>query len=221
MPTGRVQIARPDAQGAPFPIRSQEWGNVLWDQSVNCFADPTDRNAQWPAPHEGALCYLESTARLYVFTSGTWRYVQVEAQPRGIIASGPQVSAPAASSVVTTNNVIGGASSWLTTGTSVITIPPGAGGLYQVQLVVRYMSPTVQAVSFAVEIGPGADRATMVLGGLVPSGNPITYLHGSWLRQCNDADNFRVWYVGNAMTGGHATVQRFSFMRVGDQLAST
>jgi hypothetical protein len=70
MPTkGRVQVAPGQV------IQSSQWGNPLWDQSVQCFASAADRATQYPAPHEGSLSFLADTSRLDKFTGGAWAAV--------------------------------------------------------------------------------------------------------------------------------------------------
>jgi hypothetical protein len=213
---GRIQIPPPSDPGAPFPLRSQEWGNVLWDQSVNVFADPAERTAQWALPHEGAMSYLLSTQQVSVFANGAWRLVSIEPiRPRGIIVQGPSVAAPAINSVLTINNVISGPA-WLANNT--VTLPPGTAGLYLINLTVRYQSPTVAAISAELRNAANVTHA-LVVGGLVNPGNPNNYLSGSWLRQCADGDTFRVVHTGNPPTSGNASVHHLSLVRVGDSLA--
>lgn len=55
MATGRKQVAPGQV------IQSAEWGNPVWDQSVQCFANAADRANQWPQPHAGAVWYLADT----------------------------------------------------------------------------------------------------------------------------------------------------------------
>jgi hypothetical protein len=50
------------------------WGNPLWDQSVQCFANDADRTAQYPVAqrHEGAVSWLEDVDALQVWLNGAW-----------------------------------------------------------------------------------------------------------------------------------------------------
>jgi hypothetical protein len=48
------------------------WGNPLWDQSVQTFASAADRTAQFPAPKQGAVTWLEDVKRLEVHNGTTW-----------------------------------------------------------------------------------------------------------------------------------------------------
>ena len=48
------------------------WGNPLWDQSVQSFASAADRAAQFPAPLQGALSWLEDGKSLEAFDGNKW-----------------------------------------------------------------------------------------------------------------------------------------------------
>ena len=52
MAVGRKTVA------ARQTIESQ-WGNQVWDQSVQTFANKAQRDTQFPAPHLGACCALD------------------------------------------------------------------------------------------------------------------------------------------------------------------
>ena len=67
--TGRVQVAPGQT------ISSATWGNPVWDQSVNCFASAADRDAQWPSPHDGSVCYTVDQAVLWLRMGGIWKVV--------------------------------------------------------------------------------------------------------------------------------------------------
>jgi hypothetical protein len=53
-------------------IAPTAWGNPLWDQSVQTFTGAADRTAQFPAPKQGAVTWLEDVKRLEVFTGTAW-----------------------------------------------------------------------------------------------------------------------------------------------------
>lgn len=55
---------------APGQTIGSGWGNSVWDQSVNAFATAQDRDAQWPAPQDGAVCYLKDTKVWQGYTAG-------------------------------------------------------------------------------------------------------------------------------------------------------
>lgn len=57
---------------APGQTVSSAWGNTTFDQTVVCFANAADRTAQWPAPHEGSVSWLDDQKRLYSYTNGAW-----------------------------------------------------------------------------------------------------------------------------------------------------
>lgn len=48
------------------------WGNPLWDQSVQTFTSAADRTAQFAAPKQGAVTWLEDVKRLEVFNGTAW-----------------------------------------------------------------------------------------------------------------------------------------------------
>lgn len=64
--TGRVQVSPGQT------ISSASFGNPVWDQSINCFNSAADRDAQWPTPHDGSVCYTVDTQTLWVRRSGVW-----------------------------------------------------------------------------------------------------------------------------------------------------
>lgn len=67
MPTkGRVQVAPGQV------IQSTVWGNPLWDQSVQEFASVADRNTQYPAPHNGSVCWTAAEGQWWGYRSGVW-----------------------------------------------------------------------------------------------------------------------------------------------------
>lgn len=48
------------------------WGNPLWDQSVQTFASNADRTAQFGAPKQGAVTWLEDVKQLQVYDGTAW-----------------------------------------------------------------------------------------------------------------------------------------------------
>jgi hypothetical protein len=74
--TGRVQVSPGQT------ISSASWGNPVWDQSINVFADAPSRDSQWPSPHEGSECYTLDTGSPWAYRSGAWR-----GRPKGFVAS--------------------------------------------------------------------------------------------------------------------------------------
>jgi len=51
------------------------WGNPLWDQSVQTFASAADRTAQFAAPKQGAVTWLEDVKQLQVYNGTAWEQV--------------------------------------------------------------------------------------------------------------------------------------------------
>ena len=82
----------------PGQVIGSDWGNTVWDQSIQTFASSADRATQYPAPHEGAAAWLEDTNRLDVWDGSQWRTVLLG-------STGTRTFS--ASSVVTTNSAGG------------------------------------------------------------------------------------------------------------------
>ena len=68
-PTGRKTVAPGQ------PISSSSWGNLVWDQSIECFASAADRDNQYPqaARHPGAPVYLEDVKVLQYWDGAAWQ----------------------------------------------------------------------------------------------------------------------------------------------------
>lgn len=56
----------------PGQTIASDWGNTVWNQSVQTFASAADRTSQYPTPLDGAMSYLEDTDNLYVYSKGAW-----------------------------------------------------------------------------------------------------------------------------------------------------
>jgi hypothetical protein len=65
---GRLTVA----PGQPI---ASSWGNTTHDQTCLCFANAGDRDNQWPAPNDGALCYLADSRTVWRRVGGAWRSV--------------------------------------------------------------------------------------------------------------------------------------------------
>jgi hypothetical protein len=76
-PAGRLTVA-------PNEEIASAWGNTVFDQSINQFASTADRDAQWPAPPDGALCYTAAETTLWLRRAGVWQtmIVTIPAPPR-------------------------------------------------------------------------------------------------------------------------------------------
>jgi hypothetical protein len=66
MATGRRQVA-------PGQVIASDWGNVVWDQSVQTFATAADRTTQFPAPKAGATSWLDDVKQLQTYTGTAWK----------------------------------------------------------------------------------------------------------------------------------------------------
>jgi hypothetical protein len=49
------------------------WGNTTYDQTAQCYASTTDRDTQWPTPHDGALAYTVDTQAMWLRRQGSWQ----------------------------------------------------------------------------------------------------------------------------------------------------
>jgi len=68
-----------------------QWGNPLWDQSIQTFASAAARTAQFPAPLQGAVTWLEDSKRLEVFNGTAW---VISLPPASIAVSDPGQTVP-------------------------------------------------------------------------------------------------------------------------------
>lgn len=79
MATGREQVA-------PGQTVASNWGNDVWDQSVQCFTNGADRDNQYPSPHPGSVAYMEDTQLLVIFVPGYgWTPVAPQVYGTGLI----------------------------------------------------------------------------------------------------------------------------------------
>jgi hypothetical protein len=78
--TGRIVVAPGQT------IDAVGWGQPVWDQSVQCFDSPADRDNQYAAPHDGAVCFTADTGTLWVRRSGVWVPQLAAGSPRGTLA---------------------------------------------------------------------------------------------------------------------------------------
>lgn len=121
--TGRQTVA-------PGQTIASQWGNLVWDQSINCFDTVGARDTQWPAPADGASCYIVATRTLYNRQSGAWRPVLVTAHAN-----------------VTLAQVIPGKATVTTNASGAFTIIYGTGITMNTQAVVCNGEGTVSGVT--------------------------------------------------------------------------
>jgi hypothetical protein len=190
-------------------VTSADQNAFLQSQVVAQFTSAAQRDSQWPTPPIGAVCYVQG-AGLETYNGTAWVPLGT---PRGIIASGASGS-PAVGAVMPLATVIGGAAGWLAANT--ITIPVGAGGLYQISLQIGYLSA---AILNGAELRDSSNAPLgMALNMISTAPSQTVYQQGSWLRQCADSQTFRVVWTANAPTS--ASVVRLSLLRIGDSLAT-
>jgi streptogramin lyase len=58
---------------APRQTITSQWGNWVWDQSIQSFADKAARTTQFPAPQLGATCVLDDhPGQVYQWDGTQW-----------------------------------------------------------------------------------------------------------------------------------------------------
>ena len=57
---------------APGQVVASDWGNTVWDQSVQQFDSAAQRATQYPAPKLGSISWLEDKGRLEKYNGGRW-----------------------------------------------------------------------------------------------------------------------------------------------------
>ena len=95
MATGRQTVA-------PGQTIASQWGNLVWDQSIQDFATVADRGSQHPSPKPGNAAWLEDTKTLTIWTGTNWQNVMIS-----LAGSGGAVSIQSQNTVVTTNSGAG------------------------------------------------------------------------------------------------------------------
>ena len=65
---------------APGQTIGSEWGNAVWNQSMNRFASPADRDTQWPTPPNGAVCVTLDTGTPWFRYNGVWTSMVISAR---------------------------------------------------------------------------------------------------------------------------------------------
>lgn len=59
----------------PGQVIASDWGNKVWDQSVQTFDSSSDRATQYPAPHNGSVTWRDDVKRLEVYYESNHHYV--------------------------------------------------------------------------------------------------------------------------------------------------
>jgi hypothetical protein len=61
----------------PAQVIASPWGNTIRDRTVTPFLNAAERDAQWPSPPVGAMCYLQTEELLQVWVNNQWRRIDV------------------------------------------------------------------------------------------------------------------------------------------------
>lgn len=178
-PVGRVQVSPGQT------ISSASWGNPVWDQSINCFASTTDRDSQWPTPHEGSECYTVDTGSPWVYRSGAWH-----GRPKGFIGSviGPATQTDAGATAV---NVL----------SLPVTLVQGRRYRVEAQSLASQQTATGNPVSTLADTGgyiPGTVRVFFAIG--LAGGVAITG-SGVWTLQATATATVTFSLTGSSSSG--------------------
>jgi hypothetical protein len=57
----------------PGQVIGSDWGNDVWDQSVQCFDSAADRDTQYPSPHAGSLAWLNDSHKMTLHNGTAWQ----------------------------------------------------------------------------------------------------------------------------------------------------
>lgn len=142
--TGRIQVSPGQT------IQSTQWGNVIWDQSINAFNTAADRAAQWPNPHLGSVSWLDDSGTLWVYRGGAW------------VLHGPLHTSPVPAATHRLS---------LQTGRNSITTD-GAAGQANVTFPVLFATGTIPTVVACPGVGGGGFSMVIVAG---VSADPVRY----------------------------------------------
>jgi hypothetical protein len=63
--TGRLTVN-------PGDTIASVWGNTTFDQTAQVYDNAAARDAQWPTPHDGALCYTVDAQVMWLRKAGAW-----------------------------------------------------------------------------------------------------------------------------------------------------
>jgi hypothetical protein len=97
-PAGRVTVH-------PNDLIASTWGNLVYGQSVNAFASTADRDAQWPAPADGAVCYTVAELTFWCRASGVWQRLGPTVKPATVYLSKPTTGFPVSTQTLFTGTL--------------------------------------------------------------------------------------------------------------------
>ena len=175
----------------PGDVIASVWGNTTFDQTVQAFDTPAARDAQWPAPKDGAAAYTADTGSLWVRRAGAWK-----ALPLGFLA---QAIGPAAQ----TDSAAGGVT------LASVSVPVVAGRRYRMSCFGVGTQVTTASTSYFQISGPvdlGYARFAMVVsapvGAVVMGAGVFTYTATATATQ-----TWGVQSVGSVLRASPNTVQ--------------
>jgi hypothetical protein len=163
MATGRISVAPGQV------ISSAGWGNIVWDQSVQCFASMADVANQYPAPHVGSVVFTEDTASLWVYIGNAWQPLIGALDPNVYTNATPIDNYPIGTSLISLSSAAGSAGGWPegTTGTVVTFKPTATRG---VQYFYRNTSALPARIYYRSMQQGGTQSAWQVINPLVATG---------------------------------------------------
>ena len=116
---------------APGDTVASVWGNTTYDQTMQVFLNPLDRDTQWPSPHDGATCYTVDTGTAWIRKSGVW--LNTKARYQTTVRRNAALTAPATANSLTTliyDSVVTNQGGNYSTSTGIYSCP--YAGVYQV-----------------------------------------------------------------------------------------
>jgi hypothetical protein len=189
------------------------WGNTTFDQTMQCYASAADRDAQWAAPHDGALAYTVDTGTGWLRKAGAW--VGFTSRYPSTVARSTALTLPATAStwvIVPCNSVISDPGGLYNTTSGLYTCP--IAGLYGIVAKVSVDNATTSRVG----VGIYRNGAAVVTGGAHGSVSGPVMPTVSIYYQCSAGDTLAMWTystVASANLRGNPTENQFSVACLG------
>lgn len=146
-------MTMPDPPGrqviAPGEPVASDWGNAVWSQSVQRFANLAQLADEWPDPDDGALAYLAVPGGWIERRGGQWENVAgpigfggVFVAPPGGVVLGTTPRLEGGSNVVTTNAAGGFGTNFAAPGAGIVMLMLNAAEDINGQTNLQAMSPS-------------------------------------------------------------------------------